>query len=211
MPWFRPFQMTLKAAPEILALLFLLSACQAAPKGPEVQPTFPLTTVTPVVLGGELNSQNEPGQPPLKTASLVLQPPAEAPQAGTEFTVAVILDTGGQDVDTVQVSLNFDPQYFAVQALEPGKSLTTELQASFDNQAGTIDYAAGVLGGHVQGEVPVVQIRMKSLAKTTAVISQLSFHFGLPRETGVYAQGYPVLVEDGAEDIKLQINAASNN
>lgn len=201
--------MSIKAAPGFLALLFLLSACQPQAEVEEAEPSaLPVVTVTPVVLAAETAEKEQHiAQPPEKTAAFFLELQDELVQAGEEFVVCVLVDTGGQEVDTIQVSLNFDSKLLEVVELRPGEVFDTELQSMFDNQAGMIDYAAGLLGGKQGGQVEVMQIELKVLQETAAS-TLLSFNFGLPRETGVYLEGYSVLKEDGAQDFVIPLEDA---
>lgn len=193
------------AAPGVLALLFLLSACSPQAK----DATSPaVATVTPIVLAVEAAAGEEMPPPPEQTASLMMQLPGDLPVAGSEFEVVVMVDTGEQDVDTVQISLNFDPNLLAVVVLEPGSAFPTLLQSTFDNQTGSIDFAAGLLGEKVNGKAEVVRLQLKSLQETPAT-ARLSFHFGLPRETGVYLEGYSVLKDDGAAELSIPLQAPS--
>lgn len=199
-----------KAAPVFLALLFLLSACQPKVVTPTAESTsLPLATVTPVLLVEE-TAEEEPKdlQPPEKTAIIMLTLSDAKIQSGEEFVLGVVVDTGGQEVDTVQISLNYDPNLLEVIDLQPGKVFDTQLLSMFDNKTGTLDYAAGLLGGRQSGELQVVQVKFKALAQTPVSIP-LTFNFGIPRETGVFLVGYSVLKDDGAQDILIPVIAAA--
>ena len=196
-----------KAAPVFLALLFLLSACQAQPvvATEEVEASALPATVTPVVVAVETEEEPQPAE---KTAVFILKMADETAQVGEEFVVNVLVDTGDQEVDMVQVNLNYDPGILEVVEILPGDVLTVMLQSEFDNGKGTIDYAAGLLGETVGGKIDVMQIKLKAMKQMTVGIP-LSFHFGLPRETSIYSQGQAVLQEDGAKDFVIKLAPAS--
>ncbi len=164
------------AAPVFLALLFMFSACQAQPvvETEEVEASaLPAATVTPVVVIVETEEEFQPAE---KTATFILKMADETAQVGEEFTVNVLVDTGDQEVDMVQVNLNFDPGILEVIEILPGDVLTVMLQSEFDNGNGTIDYAAGLLGETVGGKIDVMQIKLKAMKQMTVGIP-LSFQF----------------------------------
>jgi hypothetical protein len=202
-PRFKDF----KAAPVFLALLFLFTACQAQPEvvTKEVEASaLPVVTLTPVVISEEAEEivEEEP-QEFGQTAVFILGMEEEA-RIGEEFIVNVLVDTGGQEVDMVQVNLNFDPGFLEIIEIEVGDVLTVMMQSEFDNETGMIDYAAGLLGESASGEIQVMRIRMKALQEMATGI-QLSFNFGLPRETSVYSRGQAVLKNGGAEDFLIEL------
>jgi len=200
-----------KAAPVFLALLFLFTACQSQPEAPEEveASALPVVTVTPVVILEEVEETiDETPQELEQTAVFVLDMEEEA-RISEEFTVNVLVDTGGQEVDMVQINLNFDPGFLEIVEIEAGDVLTVMLQSEFDNEAGMIDYAAGLLGETASGEIEVMQIRMKALQEIASGIP-LSFNFGLPRETSVYSQGQAVLKKGGAEDFLIELAPADD-
>lgn len=202
-PRFKDF----KAAPVFLALLFLFTACQSQPEAPEEieASALPVVTVTPVIISedAEETMEEEAPQELEQTAVFLLDMDEEA-RIDEEFIVYVRVDTGGQEVDMVQVNLNFDPGFLEILEIKAGDVLTVMLQSEFDNETGIIDYAAGLLGETASGEIQVMQIRMKALQKMAAGIP-LSFNFGLPRETSVYSKGQAVLKNGGAEDFLIEL------
>jgi len=203
-----------KAAPVFLALLFLLAACQSQPEpGAEdlEASALPVVSVTPVVVSEEAEQTEEAAEEDTlqeveQNAVFILNMEEKA-QVGEEFIVSVLVDTGGQEVDMVQVNLNFDPGFLEIIEIEAGDVLTVILQSEFDNQTGVIDYAAGLLGETASGEIPVMQMKMKAVQEMSSGIP-LRFNFGLPRETSVYSQGQAVLKKGGAEDYIIKLAPA---
>ena len=198
-----------KSAPVFLALIFLFTSCQSQPQvvvTEEVEASaLPAATVTSVVVAIETEEKPQPAE---KTATFILEMEDETTQVGEEFVVNVSVDTGNQEVDMVQVNLNFEPGILEVIEILPGHVLTVMLQSEFDNGNGTIDYAAGLLGETVGGKLDVVQIKLKAMKQMTVGIP-LSFNFGLPRETSIYSQGQSVLQEDGAKDFVIKLVPAA--
>lgn len=120
-----------------------------------------------------------------------LLPSATSVAVGSTFSVAVQVAAGTQNVDTVQVSLDFDPNYLeVVPPLSASGVLTTPLQSTYDNTLGTVDYGAGLLGSTISGTFTVVTVQFKVKASTSG--TTISFHSGLPRETNALYQGNSV-------------------
>jgi hypothetical protein len=66
---------------------------------------------------------------------------------GEQFSVNIIVNAGpANSVDAMQVYLDFDPSLLQVIAIRDGTTLSEQLQSSFDNSLGQINYAAGTLG-----------------------------------------------------------------
>jgi uncharacterized repeat protein (TIGR01451 family)/uncharacterized repeat protein (TIGR02543 family) len=77
---------------------------------------------------------------------MVVEPPVSTVEVGDTFSVEVQVAAGTQLVDGAEVHLTFDPDLLQVQSLTAGPHLPTQiLPPVFDNGAGTIGYAAGVL------------------------------------------------------------------
>ncbi|MDX9864705.1 MAG: cohesin domain-containing protein [Anaerolineaceae bacterium] len=125
------------------------------------------------------------------TALMSMQASSTSVNVGDTFNVTVQVAAGTQEVDTVQASIDFDPNYLEVVA-QPTSSgvLTTPLSNVFDNTLGTVDFGAGLLGSSTSGTFSVVTIQFRVKASTSA--TTLSFHSGLPRETNVLYQGNSV-------------------
>ena len=77
-----------------------------------------------------------------------------------------------QSWDSAGVFLNFSTTYLQVNSITDGGSLTTILASTFDNDAGTIDYAAGSLTP-VTGSLLVCTINFTS--KSTNGVSTIEF------------------------------------
>lgn len=124
-------------------------------------------------------------------ALMSLQASAASVNVGDTFNVTVQVVAGVQEVDTVQASIDFDPNYLEVVA-QPTSSgvLTTPLQNVYDNSLGTVDFGAGLLGSSISGTFSVVTVQFRVKAATSG--TTLSFHSGLPRETNVLYQGSSV-------------------
>ncbi|MEL7234733.1 MAG: cohesin domain-containing protein, partial [Chloroflexota bacterium] len=95
----------------------------------------------------------------------MLVPESGAVVVGSEFDVTVQIDAGENPVNSASVHLDFDPAVVEVVSLTPGDALPTALERLYDNEAGTIDYTAGVLGDSFTGIADFVTIRF--MAKAT--------------------------------------------
>ena len=88
----------------------------------------------------------------------------------------VLLDTQGRLVDTVDLSLAFDPKVLAVVdasgasagRIIPGESLSQELKNKVDRDTGRINYSAGIYLGDepVAGQLEIATIRLRALDHT---------------------------------------------
>jgi hypothetical protein len=74
----------------------------------------------------------------------VPQPANSVVNNGATFSVTIEVQTNGQATSAAEVHLDFDPTYLNVVSLSTGTALPIPLVSeTFDNVAGTIDYAAG--------------------------------------------------------------------
>jgi hypothetical protein len=114
----------------------------------------------------DMAAETRTSQPSTQVAMLV-QPAQASIKSGETFNVTVQLDAGEQQVDGAQIMLNFDPTILAVEevmALE-GKHepLPQPLVNQFDNEGGTIQFAAGALEAFPSGEIELVELRFRAL------------------------------------------------
>ncbi len=120
--------------------------------------------------------------------------PAEVSVApGEEFLLAVNVEAGKEKVDAVQISADYGSAAMEVLEIRAGESLSTLLLNQFDNTAGTLDFAAGILppAEPPTGTFKLADIRF--LAKAESPQVDFSIHFEAPRQTGVFYQGTSLL------------------
>jgi LysM repeat protein len=125
------------------------------------------------------------------TAAMYLDPANHTVNVGQTFNTTVQVAAGAQQVNTVQVSLKFDPAYLEVMSLTQVGGLDGIVQNTYDNAAGTVSYSAGKLGGSVTGTFPVVQITFK--AKATVPSTAVEFQFVQPLASDVIMEGVSVM------------------
>lgn len=155
---------------------------------------------------GQLRPQRyrAPLAPLAKTVQLVMDPSSPAVKPGQVFTLTVRVQAGAQAVDGAQASLNFDPKALRVRRLIDGGVFTLGLQNKFDNNAGTIDFAAGTLTNKPSGTFTLVQIEMESL--TSAAGSRVGFQSSNPRRSDATSGGVSVL--SGTHDATIIMSSA---
>lgn len=127
----------------IISVLYLLSACS--------------TPTSPVSLDGQPQPQNAQNQDNL----LVIDISSAAEiQSGENFSVNVNINNTS-DLTAFELHLAFDPAKLEVVELKNGGLLTADfvVQNTFDNQAGTIDYAIAQIGRDpVHGSGSILEI-----------------------------------------------------
>jgi hypothetical protein len=151
------------------------------------------TNGTIIVSGGEPEPTNTPTNTPEPPTGLTIlvDPAMTSVDAGQTFNVSVVVEAGDQEVDGASAYLNFDKDAIQVVSMTEGSSFQFELQNSFDNDAGTIDFAAGSFGSLPSGSITLVEIEFEAIAATSG--SDLAFQFDAPRQTDVTSGGASVL------------------
>jgi hypothetical protein len=128
---------------------------------------------------------------------------------GEVFALTIKVDAGDQKLDAAQVSLDFSTSELEVIDLQGSELLTTEILKQFDNTAGTLDYAAGILPPTqpVSGKFILAQVQCRALGETAQ--AGLSYHIQNPRQTGIFFQGTPVLNMDSLAGARVVIKPNS--
>ncbi len=91
------------------------------------------------------SSANDQGTLEAENPSLSIVVPDEALFAGDIFEIDIELSAGIESVEGVSVPIDFDPTVLAVSEIVAGPDLPAILTHTFDNEDGTIDFAAGAL------------------------------------------------------------------
>jgi hypothetical protein len=149
------------------------------------------------------------------TVVMAVTPSTSQMKVGDTLEIAIEVQAGSQDVDGASAYLNFDPTYLEVVDMTAGGDLSLELENSFDNGAGTINYAAGKLTApYPSGNFDLVTIRLTAKAETTG--TSLEFQSNPPRRTNVTFNGASVFdhAENGSitvtvEKSELQFSSAA--
>jgi hypothetical protein len=117
------------------------------------------------------------------------------------ITVTVQVQAGSQQVDGAAAYLNFDPTLLQVVSLTPGTTLPVPLANSFDNTAGTINYAAGNFSNFPSGTFTLVQIALKGVAETPS--TTISYNNTNPRQSDATRGGQSVLGSEFPATVKV--------
>jgi peptide/nickel transport system substrate-binding protein len=125
-----------------------------------------------------------------ETADLVISPSTFATALGDTFTVTVEAQCGTGTIDGVDVYLDFDPAYLAVQSATPGTSLSVVLvPPEYNNSNGTFGFSAGQLSSPFpSGTFILVSITFQAKSITTAP-ANINFHTTGSRITTVDWKG----------------------
>jgi len=77
-------------------------------------------------------------------------------------------------IDAAEVHLTFDPAKLRVESITSGTGLTTPLQSTFNNAAGTLDVAYGRLSGTANNLFTVFTVTFRALASTSGTPTVIS-------------------------------------
>src|SRR3989344_7779285 len=85
----------------------------------------------------------------VEAASLLLIPSTGTFEAGSTFDVSVFLDTEGEIINAVDVSLSFPPNKLQLVSPSAGQSVVGiwAVSPKFDNQIGSVNFQGGIPGG----------------------------------------------------------------
>ncbi|MBU1126782.1 cohesin domain-containing protein, partial [Patescibacteria group bacterium] len=110
---------------------------------------------------------------------------------GQEFNIAVEVRAGSLNIDGVASHINFDHNLLRVVSIESGTTLPTILMNNFNNQSGSINYVAGILGNTVSGTFTLATITFEPIQQVFS--TNLVFETNNPRKTDSTFEGYSVL------------------
>lgn len=98
-------------------------------------------------------------------ATLKLSPNTGTFEVGSTFTVSLFLDTGGQEINALEVTLHFPPDKLQLVSPSGGKSIIEiwTAQPTYDNEKGEIRLQGGIPGGLnvSQGLITTLTFRAK--------------------------------------------------
>ena len=128
---------------------------------------------------------------PITSAGEVLIIANAQPYENDAFCMALEVQAGKQAVDGVSAHLDFPAALLAVEGISMGEALPLSLQEQFDNQAGTLDIAAGALSDFPTGTFELAEVCFS----VTGDISQstIAFQFDARRQTDVTFGGASIL------------------
>jgi parallel beta-helix repeat protein len=137
------------------------------------------------------------------TVVMGVVPSTSQVKVGETFEVEIQVQAGEQQVDGASAYLEFDPTLLEVVNMTSGDHLNLTLENSFDNGAGSINFAAGKLTSPFpSGDFELVTISLRAKAATAR--TPLGFVFNPSRRT--YATFGGASVFDYAEDGNIIIN-----
>lgn len=149
--------------------------------------------------GGTMLSMIAAGEPVVErvqtdTVDVSLLPASSTVAAGDVFTLTIQIMAGAQPIDGASTYVNFDPAYLQVQAIIPDTTyLPITLVNSYDNNVGTIDYAAGTFFNFPSGTFSLAQIRLVVITTPPDMGTALTFATVDPRKTDITYGGLSVL------------------
>jgi hypothetical protein len=137
------------------------------------------------------------------TVVISVEPPETNIYIGQEFDINILVKAGTQQIDGASAYLDFEPTYLEIVSMTPADHLDQIIENSFDNAAGTINFAAGKLSTpYPSGDFELVTITLRAKAETSE--TTLNFVFNPPRQTNATFGG--TLVFDHAENGIVHIN-----
>lgn len=108
-----------------------------------------------------------PPIPAQQTVDIALMAAQPRVAVGEQFSVRVIVNAGpASPVDAAQVYLDFDSSVLQVIAIRDGTVLGEQLQSSFDNGLGQVNYAAGTLGNAAEAPFTLTTIDFQGTGAT---------------------------------------------
>jgi hypothetical protein len=110
---------------------------------------------------------------------------------GETIDAVVEVETGMRSVNGAAAYLDFDPGILQVISVVPGERMETVIQNRYDNQAGRLDFAAGLLGKSTTGTFVLVRITFQAIGEASS--SALHFSQTTPRQSDVAGDGYSLL------------------
>lgn len=125
---------------------------------------------------------------------ITLQSSATTVRAGEVFRIMALVGANSTaPVDAAQVYLDFNAEVFEVISLAGGSRLEYQLQASVDNDAGRVGFAAGTLEGAVTYRFTLCTLTLRAKETTTAQSSLIEFaRLQKPRQTKAVKGGLNV-------------------
>ncbi len=109
------------------------------------------------------------------------------------FDVVVEVQAGTQHVDAGAAYLNFDPVVLQVESVAAGGILSSEFQNEFDNDAGTVGYAAFTLSDFPDGTFTLCTVTFMATAVSDG--TTVEFNTTGPRTSDATYGGWSVLDE----------------
>lgn len=109
---------------------------------------------------------------PAHAAVIRITPSATSTLIGQPVRFDVSLDTQGSDVNTIQASLVFPPNLFALQLVDDGDSIVSFwITAPAASSSDEVDLAGIIPGGFNGSSGPIVSLELQPIASGTGMVS----------------------------------------
>jgi len=150
-----------------------------------------LSLGTHIITASVVDSEGEPGNASITVnvielvqgdVAISIDPGSITVNENALFTIDVAVATGSQEVDLIEVHLDFDPSILEVKSMTPNVSagLGIELENDFNNLAGTIDYTVGTFSNYPSGSFDIVSIQFEAIGLSTGTPLDFVFIEGTP-------------------------------
>ncbi len=147
---------------------------------------------------GVVDVSSDPSLVAESNVTLRALPAAAEVTLGEPFAVTLQVEAGEQTVNAVGAVMRFDPALLRIVEIVPGEAMDTVLTSDMSNEAGTLRFEAGSLGGTFpSGTFTLATVRVEPVAEQ----AQAKLAFG--GDTAVYFGAESLLgaVEDGVVTI----------
>ena len=106
-------------------------------------------------------------------ATLSVSPNTGVYNAGTSFTVRVVVNTQGKPINAAEGTLKFNPQEITVVAVDRSSSIFNlwVTEPTFSNSAGTINFSGGMPTGYTGSAGTIFNVTFRSTSANTARVS----------------------------------------
>ncbi|HXF64615.1 MAG TPA: Ig-like domain-containing protein, partial [Caldilineaceae bacterium] len=145
---------------------------------------------------------------------LGLEPSISHVLPGQRFSVTVAVRATDQQLDGVAAYLNFDPAAAQVVEVLMGNTLPTVLQNQHDNNAGTIDLAAGIAlssQDYATGNFALATLIFEAADAPTVAESALTFSTTAPRKSDATFNGASLLSDTRNGSILFEVAGVSGS
>ena len=131
--------------------------------------------------------------------------PVPDQSVGAEFSLFIKLESGTNPVDGAQAYVDFDAADLEVVSLTNAGGLSIQLTNTFDNNAGTLDFAAGTFSTPPAGNILLAEVTFKALQATEETC--LAFGTTSPRESKATNSGAPYDVSHPGQCFALLVDS----
>jgi hypothetical protein len=143
--------------------------------------------------GNSVLDHTESGTVIVQAGSVVLStsPVSVTTSVGQSFDLEIMVEADTQQVDGGMALLNFSPAILQVVSITPGNTLPLELQNTFNNTDGTVDYSAGTVNNFPSGTFLLATVRLTAIAPSDRTL--IEFNHTEPRRSRATFGGQDVL------------------